>query len=227
VDLLSSLSKQRDLLWQPEGRVIGKGSMGTMSRTGPFFAWAALALAAAACAPQNQPTSAERETTISATAVVESIDMETRQVGLRAADGELIEVVAGPEVRNLPQLRVGDEVRFDYYESVAAEMAEPEDPGQPLGAVVTDRAPEGALPGGLVATATSQVVEVVSYDPATARAVVRLHDGTTRSFDVHPEMQAFAAARRPGERVLVTTTEALAISIEPRAEGGRTGMEGR
>jgi hypothetical protein len=124
-------------------------------------------------------------------------------------------------------LEPGDEVRFDYYESVAVEMAEPGDPAEPLGVAVVDRAAEGEMPGGVLATATSQVVEVVSYDPATALAVVRLHDGTERTIDVHPEIQAFAAARRPGERVLVTVAEALAVSIDPRPRGGRTGMEGR
>jgi hypothetical protein len=174
----------------------------------------ALAGFLASCASSDAQTSAMRETTISSTAVVESVDQTTRQVVLKTESGETVEVVAGPEVRNLPQLEVGDRVRFDYYESVAVEMAEPTDPGTPLGAIVTDRAPEGAKPGGVVAVVNSIVVEAVSYDPATAVAVVRLADGTTRSIDVHPDMQAFAASRKPGDRVVVTITEAIAISIE-------------
>ena len=56
-------------------------------------------------------------------------------------------MVAGPEVRNLAQLAAGDQVQMDYYSSTTLAMASPEDTGEPAGAIVTGRAPEGALPG--------------------------------------------------------------------------------
>jgi hypothetical protein len=174
--------------------------------------WLAVTLIACGTT-QAQETSAERQETITATATVESVNLETREVGLRTEAGELVTVVAGPEVRILPQLAAGDKVRFDYRKSVAVDMAEPTDPGQPLGAVVTQRAAEGEKPAGAVAVATSIVVELVSYDPATAVAVVKLHDGSTQSIDVNPAMRAFAEARKPGDRIIVTITEAIAVSI--------------
>ena len=62
-------------------------------------------------------------------------------------------------------------------------------------------------------TATSFVVEFVSYDTATGVATFTLPDGTTRSAPVRPPLRAFAEARKPGDRVVVTLVEGMAISI--------------
>lgn len=184
-----------------------------------ILALAATSLMVAGCAGQHagRPApagqSAQRETVLETTAVVEKVNQATREVELRASDGELVTVVAGPEVRNLPQLAAGDVVRLTYFESVAARMAESADGGPANAAVVAGRAPEGAKPAGLVGTAVNMVVTMVSYDPATAVATFTTPEGTTESVVVHPAMRAFAAARSPGDRVAVELTSAVAVSI--------------
>ncbi len=80
---------------------------------------AAIVLAAAA------DQSAQRESVIETSATVESVDQKTREVLLRAPDGRTLAVMAGPEVRNLPELKAGDTVRVTYYESVAARLDDP------------------------------------------------------------------------------------------------------
>ena len=82
----------------------------------------------------------------------------------------MVTVVAGPEVRNLPQLATGDVVRLTYYESVVASMAEPSNVGPGTATAMAARAPEGAKPAGLVGGTINVVVTMVSYDPATAVA---------------------------------------------------------
>jgi len=69
---------------------------------------------------------AERESRVETSMKVETVNQETREVRLRAADGRELSVVAGPEVRNLPQLQAGDVVRLTYYESVAARVTAPD-----------------------------------------------------------------------------------------------------
>src|ERR1700712_5032166 len=96
----------------------------------------------------SEPWAAQRESVAETPAVVESVDQKTREVRLRAASGRELAVVAGPEVRNLPQLRAGALVRLPYYEGVVARMAEPDGGGPAAGAVVVGRAPEGGKPGG-------------------------------------------------------------------------------
>jgi hypothetical protein len=83
----------------------------------------AAALPAASALAADQ--SAQRESVVETSATVESVDQQTREVRLRAPDGRTLAVVAGPEVRNLPELKAGDVVRVTYYESVAARLDDP------------------------------------------------------------------------------------------------------
>ena len=59
---------------------------------------------------------------LTATATVTAIDMTMRQVTLRRADGSTFLVVADEQMRNLPQLRVGDTVVVDYYDRLTLEL---------------------------------------------------------------------------------------------------------
>jgi hypothetical protein len=57
------------------------------------------------------------------------------------------------------------------------------------------------------------VVTVESYDPNTGLAIFRTPDNLTRRAVVPPELRSFAAQQGPGSRVLVTMTEAMAVTI--------------
>ena len=172
-------------------------------------------LVLAGCA--TGPTTAEREDFEEGTAVVEAIYPERREVLLRTADGRQLTVIAGREVRNFDQIEVGDTVRAVYMESVAARMAEPGEGGPTTGVVLTERAAPGELPGAAEGVSVTAVVDVISYDPATHVATFRMPEGDVHSLVVRPEMRAFAAARRPGDRVSLTFTQAMAVALEPTA----------
>ena len=177
--------------------------------------WTAAALALAGCTDhRDHPVqSAQRESVVETTATVESVDQATREVRLRSASGEELSVVAGPEVRNLPQLEAGDVVRLPYYESVAARMAEPGAGGPATATVVAGRAPEGAKPAGMVGATVDMVVEFLAYDAATGEVTFKTPEGVTERVEISPAMREFAAARRPGDRVAVQITSAVAVSI--------------
>jgi hypothetical protein len=173
------------------------------------------ALAIAGCT-QGMRTSSEgvQETLVSASATVESVDQGTRQAVLRDnADGTVFTVTAGPEVRNLAQVEAGDQVNVDFYRAIAASMADPSDTGEAETAVIAGRAPEGARPGGLAGATTSMVVTLVTYDGNSGLATFRTPDGITRRAVVPPNLRTFAEARGPGSRVLVSITDAVAVTI--------------
>jgi hypothetical protein len=166
------------------------------------------------CTGMTPGTKAVQATLTTATATVEAVDMASRNVTLRDdADGSSFTVTAGPEVRNLDQVAVGDRVTIDFYQSTAVSMADPSDTGEPLGAVVAARAPEGGQPGGLAAVSESMVVTVISYDSNSGLATFRTPDGLTRRTVVPPELRNFASTKGPGSRVLVTMTRAVAVSV--------------
>ena len=162
----------------------------------------------------DAPMTAERESLVTGRAVVQSVDLQSRRVLLKGEDGQVHSFTAGPQVRNLPQLQPGDVVRLDYYEAVSVKMADPSDDSAPEGIVLTERAPEGATPAAGRAAAVRMIVQFISYDPASNIATFATPDGIVRTVTVQPEMRDFAAGLESGDRVDLTMTEALAVSIE-------------
>jgi len=170
----------------------------------------------AGCASLNSGAreTTSKETLITTSATVAAVDQETRLVTLTDnADGTRFQVVAGPEVRNLPQLEAGDQVRLDYYSATTVSMAAPSDSGAEINAVAAGSAPEGTKPGALAVTTRSLVLTLVSYDSTSGLATFRSPDGLTRRTVVQPEFRGFASGLQRGARVAVTMTDAVAVTI--------------
>lgn len=182
------------------------------------IAMGALALSLLGCAEMSGTRTNTASTLTTTEATVVSVDQATRHVVLKGADGSTMEVAAGPEVRNLPQLRAGDLVRMDYFKATTVGMADPADTGEVQKTAIAGRAPEGAKPGARAATNTSMVVTVVNYDSNNGIATFRTPDGMTRQAVVPPALRGFAQSRPAGSRVLVSLTEAVAVTIEPEAK---------
>lgn len=164
----------------------------------------------AAC--QTKPATVERTSEVTAT--VTAIDLPERLVTLKGPEGNLFTVQAGGEVRNLPQVEVGDRVVVRYHEAIAAEMAKP---GQEASATATaTRAPAGARPGAGLAQEVTTTVEITDLDLATHTVSFTDPDGLAQTITVQdPRMQDFVETLKVGDQVAVTYTEALAISVEP------------
>src|SRR4051812_5133343 len=83
---------------------------------------------------QQQPGVAVTRTE-ALTGTVESVNPGSREVVLRDEGGRAVTVVAGPEARNLEQLRPGDRVAIAYRAALAVEMVRPGDPRPSVEAV--------------------------------------------------------------------------------------------
>jgi Cu/Ag efflux protein CusF len=174
-------------------------------------------LAACASAPPD-PTSIESMEEVSAT--VQGIDVEKRLVTLRDQDGATVTVQVAPEVRNLAQVKAGDQVVVRYYEALAAELRSRGDGSGSTQAPVRDtmmsRAAEGARPAALVGEETRQTVRIASVDKKNHIVSFYASDGLARSVPVRtPQGQEFISKLKPGDEVELTYTEALAVSVEP------------
>ncbi|MDZ7596853.1 MAG: hypothetical protein U5J82_00785 [Desulfobacterales bacterium] len=147
------------------------------------------------------------------TATVESVDLATRMVTLKGPEGKLVEFKVGEEVKNLPQVKVGDQVVTTYYESIAAQILKPgTDPG-----VAAQQAVAAAKPGEKPAGAAAQQVTVT----ATIEAIdenghyVTLKGPKGKSTAVKVRDPKNLEGVQVGDTVMITYTEALAISVEP------------
>lgn len=182
--------------------------MGLGQRTAGLIGLALLA----GCA--TGPEVAEFTDVVELRATIEIIDPVTRQVLLRGEDDRVVSVVAGPEIRNFDRLAAGDRVVAFYAESIAARMALPQEESVTRTGVAAERAEPGERPGAATGMALESVVDWVSYDAATGVSTFVGPSGLTHSVVTPDTMRAFAAARRPGDRVHIDYTLAVAVGIE-------------
>ena len=163
------------------------------------------------------PGTATASRVLTATATVTAIDMTTRQVTLRRADGSTFVVVADEQMRNLPQLRVGDMVVVDYYDRLTLELKKG---GTGEAAVRTDsvsgsRAELGQRPGGSTTRETVIVADVIAVNPAGQTISLRGPGGRVVVLPVRDPEQFKRIA--VGDQVQATYVEAAAVSITPGA----------
>jgi len=163
------------------------------------------------------PGSAMASRVVTATATVTAIDLPTRQVMLRRPDGSTLTVFAGEQVRNLPQLSVGDTVTIDFYDTLALELKKG---GTGVPSSRTDsrselRAELGQRPGGITSRETVIVADVVATDAATQTISLRGPGGRTVILPLRDPEQFKRIA--VGDQVEATYVEAAALSITPAA----------
>jgi len=181
---------------------------------------AALALAVPAMA---QDTAAKKpkatyskKDTKTVTAKVKSIDVPTRHVVLTTPDGQDHEFVVGKQARNLPQVKVGDDVIVQYQEALAVEVneADPTKPlPQPTEAIATDRSEAGKKPEGVVARTVTLNGTVEAVDMDKKVATIKGSGGNTIEVKMqHPERWQNV---KVGDTITAKYSEALALSVQP------------
>jgi hypothetical protein len=155
------------------------------------------------------------ETAVKTTAVVKAIDLERRKVELEGTDGRAFTVTAGPEVRNLDRVEVGDQVVATYYESIAYEVREPGS-GAPGMSVEQDllRGKPGTRPSAAGARETTLRATIEAIDKPNG--MVTLAPASGESFTVKARDPANLDKVDVGDLVEITVREAFAISVEPK-----------
>lgn len=157
---------------------------------------------------------------IEATATVEAVDMENRLVTIKGPEGRLATIRAGEEVKNLPQVQVGDKVNIKYYEGTALNIHKPGEAQPELGTTVTEgatrTAPLGAKPAGKAERVVTTTVEIVWVDPYKKTISFRAPDKGYRTVSVKDShLEHYLKELKEGDVVEVVSTESMAIAVEP------------
>ena len=174
----------------------------------------ALVAALAACA-QEPAKSLVTSDMHHVTATVAAIDLSTRMVALQNELG-LATVEAGPEVRNLDKLHVGDRVIVTYFEGVAAEVKKRGEGVRGVDESVTTALPApGDRPSGAIGHTVTTTVTIESVDTTANTVTFRRQDGLVRTVAVKkPESREFIRTLKQGDEVEVIYTEAVAVTVE-------------
>jgi hypothetical protein len=145
--------------------------------------------------------------------IVDSIDYKERTAVLRDSENKLHYFKAGPEIRNFPQLKVGDEVITEQTESVAILVDKPQ--GKPAGggAQVMKRAPLGAKPGMEAVNVYEVTATVEQIDYKNRMITLKGPEGKFITTKVDPGLTRFNEVKK-GDMIYMQFTEGLAIRVE-------------
>ena len=171
-----------------------------------------LALAAAgACSNAIAQKPVSQGAAVTETAVIVAIDSTNRLITLKDEDGEVDLIYAPPEMQRFNELKVGDKVTFRYYESVVYAVQKPGSTAPGDGGAAITRG-TGPKPGGTIARQMTAVVTVKAIDQQVPSVTITTDDGSTMSFKVDDKKNL--AGVKAGDKVQITYTQALAISVE-------------
>jgi len=178
---------------------------------------AALAAAAPAAAQTNSQTEPPRvflARTNHLKATVLGVDYQNREVVLQSTNGQLGRFAVSDKIKNFPQIRQGDEVNIEYYESVAYAVMKP---GDSLSATsrsdaVATREP-GQKPGGATVSIGSTTATIQDIDRENRQVTLKGANGETVNVYVAPSVGNLQRIKK-GDKVSVTYTKAIAVSVE-------------
>ena len=171
---------------------------------------------AVGCATTKAPTQVEISQEIVLESTVQAVDAETREFTLKRQDGTKVVLVAGPEVRNFPQIAVGDTVKARYRVSLTARRLNPDEVGsETTTGLSVGVAKRGSKPGVSIGADVEMTVTVESVDTKQHIVVFTGPDGELHSVRAQrDEGRRFISGLEVGDRVKLVYTEAIALTVE-------------
>jgi Cu/Ag efflux protein CusF len=150
---------------------------------------------------------------IQGSATVEKIDRSTREVTLKRHDGSLVTIVAGEEVRNFNQIRVGDLVEAEIIEALAV-LVEPANTQvrERRDEVTMTRAPLGQRPAASTTRTVDIVATVQDVDPKARWITVR---GAVQTVQLKVDESVDLSRIKRGDNVRAVYIETISIRVVP------------
>ncbi len=151
--------------------------------------------------------------TATVTATIEKIDAATRNVTLKFPDGKTQVITCGPEVRNFDQMKVGDQVKATYAESVAIWVRKSTEKPSAGQVETVEVAPKGAMPGAVMTKTTEVTAKVEAIDYKKRTVTLKGPEGNVNTYPVDERVKRLNEVK-VGDEVVLRVTNAFAISVE-------------
>ncbi|MFQ2202712.1 hypothetical protein ACK325_11230 [Aeromonas hydrophila] len=185
-------------------------------------AWIAGLLSLSTCLAQAAEVATEVATApgkanlveaVSAQATVTAIDMASRKVSLKNAAGEAFDIVAGEQVTNLANLKVGDTVALRYLQMLDLELLKgTAGVRKRIVEVAAGKAEAGEKPGAGIGKKVTLYGDVIAVDKGQQTITVKGVDHTL-VLKVHNPAQFALIAK--GDQIKAVQTQAVGIGILP------------
>lgn len=152
---------------------------------------------------------------LTVTARVEAVDVASRELTLKGPLGNTVTFTVDKRVKRLNEVKVGDDITADYFLSIAADLREPtaEEEQHPITLLEgAAKAPPGTSPAAGGLRRFKVVTTVEGLDRPTKTITVKGPRGNYVTARL--ENPSNLTKMRIGDHIVVTYTEALAISLE-------------
>jgi hypothetical protein len=163
----------------------------------------------------------ERVSTKTISAVITKIDANTREITLEGSLGNFITIVAGPDIKRFDEFAVGDLVVATYISSISGELRAPTEAelAEPIVVINAEAvADKTAGPGAAAGVSIRAVCTIEGMNRVTRTVMLKDSDGDFHIIeDVDPVKMSGVAL---GDTIIVTYTEAFALTLEKQASGG-------
>jgi len=155
--------------------------------------------------------------TLSATVV--AIDAAARTLTLKGPKGNIVDLVAPPEMKQFDQIKVGDMVTTEYVRALSLQL-------KPTGSAIrsstsesaTAPAPAGAVAGGAAARQVVVMANVTAVNKKDNVVTLRGPKGNSVDLSVDPSQLKLV---KVGDQVEAVYTEALAITIDHKPKAAK------
>jgi Cu/Ag efflux protein CusF len=171
----------------------------------------ALPIGVQAQAAADMPAAAVA-TSIQGVSTIEKIDAKTREVTLKREDGSLVTIVAGEEVRNFAQMKVGDIVEVEIIDALALAL-------EPAHTQVRERVDsygeQRAKPGEKPGMKTTHTVEAIGtvqeIDTKTRQVTVK---GAVQTVVLQAGENVDLSKIKKGDNVRAVYIESISIPVK-------------
>jgi hypothetical protein len=151
--------------------------------------------------------------TVSEKATVESVDGAARMVTLKFPDGKMQAYKVGPAVKNLDQVKAGDEINATYAQSVALYVRKAGDQPSAGEMQTVQVAPKGAKPGMMTTDTSEMTAKVEAIDYAKRTVTLKGPKGNVVTLAVDKRVKRFKAVK-VGDDLVLRVTNAMLIDVQ-------------
>lgn len=153
---------------------------------------------------------------VTAKATVTAIDMATRKVSLKNAEGQSFDLVAGDEVTNLQNIKVGDQVALRYLQLLDLELLKgTAGVRKRVVEVEGSKAAAGEQPGAGAGMQVTIYADVIDIDKAQQTIRVK---GVDKTLTLRVKDPAQFALIAKGDQIKAVQTTAIGIGITPETK---------
>lgn len=174
---------------------------------------------AGVAAADQSPSKVEAQK-LSISATVEKIDTTKRELSVKDEQGHVLMMSVPEDVTRFDEIKKGDRINVDYFQSVALSMTKsPEAGAQPSSNEAIAERYAGNLPGGMVGRKITATAEVIKVDRTDNRLTIKGPNGEIDTINVSdPAMQPELGKLHKGDHIKASYSEALAVSVVPKSK---------